>query len=81
MENWLYATAASTGTIARRYPFNYQQSMGAFDTNHPSLGGEVSTQITEQIARGFYRRWTTYMRGGDWNELLGLPAGNRQAAE
>ena len=22
MENWLYATKASTGTIARRYPFN-----------------------------------------------------------
>ena len=28
MENWQYATAASRGTIARRYPFNYQLSMG-----------------------------------------------------
>ena len=80
MENWLYATAASTGTVARRYPFNYQQSMGKFTTDHP-LGGEVSVQVTEQIARGFYRRWTSYMQGGDWNELLGAPAGNRQAAE
>ena len=43
MENWLYATAASTGTVARRYPFNYQQSMGAYSTDHPMLGGEVST--------------------------------------
>jgi hypothetical protein len=80
MENWLYATAASTGTVARRYPFNYQQSMGAYVTDH-HLGGEVSTQVTEQIARGFYCRWSSYMKGGDWNELLGLPAGNWQAAE
>ena len=29
MENWNYATAASNGTIARRYPYNYQQSMHA----------------------------------------------------
>jgi hypothetical protein len=54
--------------------------MGAYVTDHP-LGGEVSTQVTEQIARGFYRRWTSYMQGGDWHELLGSPAGNRQAAE
>ena len=27
MENWLYATAASKGTIAKRYPLNYQMSM------------------------------------------------------
>jgi hypothetical protein len=81
MENWLYATAASTGTVARRYPFNYQQSMGAYTSDHPVLGGDVSTQVTEQIARGFYKRWATYMHDGDWNELLGSPAGNRQAAE
>ncbi len=54
MENWLYATSASTGTVARRYPFNYQQSMNAYTTDH-QLGGQVSTQITEQIARGFYQ--------------------------
>ena len=80
MENWLYATAASTGTVARRYPFNYQQSMGAYVSDHP-LGGDVSTQVTEQIARGFYRRWSSYMQGGGWHELLGSPAGNREAAE
>ena len=81
LENWLYATAASTGTVARRYPFNYQQSMGAYVSDHPVLGGDVSTQVTEQIARGFYRRWSSYMQGGDWNELLGSPVSNRQAAE
>jgi phenylpropionate dioxygenase-like ring-hydroxylating dioxygenase large terminal subunit len=28
MENWNYAHAASRGTIARRYPYNYAQGMG-----------------------------------------------------
>ena len=80
IENWLYATSASTGTIARRYPFNYQQSMGAYTTDHP-LGGELSLQVTEQIARGFYRRWASYMRDADWGELLGLSGASREAAE
>ena len=42
MENWLYATAASTGTVARRYPFNYQQSIGAMSRPCDPLGGNVS---------------------------------------
>jgi hypothetical protein len=79
MENWLYATAASTGTIARRYPFNYQQSLNAFTTEHP-LGGELSTQVTEHIARGFYKRWTSYLDDAEWDELLGNDK-HRQAAE
>jgi len=71
MENWLYATAASKGTIARRYPFNYQQSMNVTKIDDP-LPGEVSTQTTEHIARGFYRRWNSYMNGASWDTLLGL---------
>jgi phenylpropionate dioxygenase-like ring-hydroxylating dioxygenase large terminal subunit len=70
MENWLYATSASTGTVARRYPFNYQQSMGKVTLNDP-VPGEVSTQYTEHIARAFYRRWSSYLEGADWAELLG----------
>ena len=58
------------GTIARRYPFNYQQSLGAWTREH-ALGGTVSLQVTEEIARGYYRRWKSYMGGGDWDELLG----------
>ena len=81
-EGWLYATEASRGTIARRYPFNYQQSMGAEHLNEP-VPGEVSTQISEHIARGFYKRWGTYMGGGNWDALLGRddPRFTRQAAE
>ena len=38
------------GTIARRYPFNYQQSLGAWTREHAPLGGTVSLQVTEEIA-------------------------------
>lgn len=70
MENWNYSTAASRGTIARRYPYNYQQSMHATRHDGP-VPGAVSTQISEQNARGFYRRWLSYVEGKDWDVLLG----------
>jgi len=70
MENWLYATRASTGTIARRHPFNYAQSIGKFTQDGP-VPGDVSFQITEQNARNYYQRWATYIDGADWNVLLG----------
>jgi len=73
MENWNYATAASRGTIARRYPYNYQQSMGATRQDDP-VPGTVSLQITEQNARNFYRRWTSYLKGESWDHLLGTQA-------
>ncbi len=69
MENWLYATRASTGTVARRYPFNYQQSLHATRRDDP-VPGEVSTQVSEHIARGFYRSWSTYMKGSSWDEIM-----------
>lgn len=75
LENWLYATRASMGTIARRYNFNYQQSMNAASL-HPmvhgvKVRGEVSTQVTEHIARGFYRRWADYLDDAPWDVLTG----------
>ena len=63
LENWNYATAASKGTIARRYPYNYQQSMHAFRQDDP-VPGAVSLQITEQNARNFYRHWGECMKAG-----------------
>jgi phenylpropionate dioxygenase-like ring-hydroxylating dioxygenase large terminal subunit len=62
IENWNYATAASRGTIARRYPYNYQQSLNASKMGDP-VPGQVSMQITEQNPRGFYRRWAEYVSG------------------
>lgn len=79
IENWLYATAASSGTIARRYPFNYQQSLNVAKMNDP-VPGEVSTQISEHIARGFYRRWASYLKDASWDELLGKSDANGHSA-
>jgi phenylpropionate dioxygenase-like ring-hydroxylating dioxygenase large terminal subunit len=79
MENWLYATAASKGTIARRYPFNYQMSMGACRTDDP-IPGDVSLQMTDQMQRNYYRAYAAYLDGAPWHTLLGrLPM--RTAAE
>ena len=72
-------TAASSGTIARRYPFNYQQSMGAYRTNDP-IPGDVSLQITEQSARNYYRTYARYLKGDDWDSLLGRDIAPTRAA-
>jgi phenylpropionate dioxygenase-like ring-hydroxylating dioxygenase large terminal subunit len=75
MENWLYATNASMGTIARRYNFNYAQSLGASEldpvVNGIKIRGDVSQQVTEHMAVGFYRRWAQYLDQEPWDVLLG----------
>ena len=77
MENWNYATIGARGPIARRYPFNYQQSMGMIDVSFPTAG-RVSTQISEENARQYYRNWANYMRGADWEQLYKHKPGNRE---
>jgi Ring hydroxylating alpha subunit (catalytic domain) len=87
MENWLYATASSQGTIARRHPFNYQQSIGAYKTSDKQagdlLGGDVATKITEQNARNYYQVYARYLKGDAWDSLLGRStrSTHRAAAE
>ena len=81
MENWDYATQASKGVIAQRYPYNYQQGLGteglsdldrAVQSNH-AIAGEVN-------ARAFYRRWAEFVDGVPWPELVEL-AGSDDRAE
>ena len=67
------------GTIARRYPFDYQASMGAYKTNDPIPGG-VSLQITDQTPRNYYRVYARYLKGEAWDSLLGHER-LREAAE
>uniref|UniRef100_A0A2A4Z708 Aromatic ring-hydroxylating dioxygenase subunit alpha n=1 Tax=OCS116 cluster bacterium TaxID=2030921 RepID=A0A2A4Z708_9PROT len=75
MENWLYATNASMGVIARRHDFNYMQSMHTSERNPIVNGleikGDVNLQVTEHMALGFYRRWAQYLDGAGWDVLLG----------
>ena len=69
MENWNYASAASKGVIARRYPYNYQMGMGYEGSDVP-LPGLVTPNITEQNQRNFYKRWAEYMDADNWEDLL-----------
>jgi len=77
MENWNYAHAASRGTIARRYPYNYEMGLGretlAFEDHGLKLPGVISdvtqANASEQNQRAFYRRWRQFMEAGSWAEL------------
>ena len=89
MENWNYAHAASRGTIARRYPYNYDQGSGTAVTNYEYQGlrvpGEVidltESQSSEQPMRNFYRRWAEFMEADDWSRLATWRGSERKAAE
>jgi hypothetical protein len=61
MENWNYATAASRGTIARRYPYNYQLSLHAIHGDEGESESK-SPQETEENQRNFFRKWLGYMQ-------------------
>ena len=60
----------SRGVIAKRYPYNYAQSLGKVEAGG-SVAGNVSLQVSEENPRQFYRRWRDYMNGADWDTLLG----------
>jgi hypothetical protein len=77
MENWNYAHAASRGTIARRYPYNYSQGLG-FEQRHYTYQGltipGMVTDLTEAKSsednlRNFYRRWAAFMDAPSWDDL------------
>ncbi len=61
MENWNYASVASRGTIARRYPYNYEMGIGQ---EYPDYGlpGVITDRVSEQNQRGFYQRWAELMK-------------------
>jgi phenylpropionate dioxygenase-like ring-hydroxylating dioxygenase large terminal subunit len=65
MENWNYATAASKGAIARRYPYNYEMGLGVGNP-HDEVPGLVTQGPSEQGQRGFYQRWVEFMEGRPW---------------
>ena len=62
MENWNFATTASNGFIARKYPYNYMAGLGA-ECPNPMIPHSISssTPHAESNARSFYKRWSRYM--------------------
>ncbi|MCI2418393.1 aromatic ring-hydroxylating dioxygenase subunit alpha [Saccharopolyspora sp. K220] len=80
MENWDYATEASRGVVARRYPYNYQQGLG--DEQSSELHGAVHSHHAiagEVNARAFYRRWAEFTDGLPWSELTELAEQDERA--
>ena len=77
MENWNYAHAASRGTIARRYPYTYEQGMGFEQTNFRCHGIDfpgvvmdlTEAKSSEQNLRNFYARWQQFMDADNWDQL------------
>jgi hypothetical protein len=79
MENWNYATSASAGMEAGRYPYNYQMGLG-YEQQAPDLTDAVfTTAVTEQNQRIFYQRWAQYMAANDGDALH--PDGNSNLAD
>jgi len=78
MENWNYASAASKGVIARRYPYNYQMGLG-YEGMHEAVPGVVTMGISEQNQRGFYQRWAACMDATSWTDLAPSGVGTRSA--
>src|SRR5437764_7272266 len=77
MENWNYAHAASRGTIARRYPYSYEQGLG-FETERYEWQGLhipgtvmdiTEAKSSEHNLRNLYRRWVEFMAADSWDEL------------
>ena len=77
MENWNYAHAASRGTIARRYPYSYEQGLGyekaSYELDGLRFPGSVmditEAKSSEHNLRNLYRRWAQFMEAEDWGAL------------
>jgi phenylpropionate dioxygenase-like ring-hydroxylating dioxygenase large terminal subunit len=88
MENWNYAHAASRGTIARRYPYNYEQGLGQEVENYEfdrfRVPGTVldltEAKSSEHNLRNLYRRWAEFMEAPSWVELASWRRPARAAA-
>ncbi len=59
-ENWGQCTISSSGTIGRRYPFNYQLKLG-HEQHDEELPGTLAPAPSEVNQRGFYSFWSSMM--------------------
>lgn len=68
MENWLYAHEGSRGSVASRYPFNYEMGIGYEKRNWPvpwfGPNVQVTEGITEQNQRSYFEHWAKVMDDG-----------------
>jgi phenylpropionate dioxygenase-like ring-hydroxylating dioxygenase large terminal subunit len=71
LENWASATQASLGSVARNYPYNYQQGLGHSEPCD-LLPGAVwcGVRVTEQNQLIWLKRWAEFMEGRNWDQLM-----------
>jgi hypothetical protein len=69
MENWNYATPASKGTIARRYPYNYQMGLGHEYVDPSVAPGRLAPHKSEQGQRNRFARWLEFMQAASWEDI------------
>jgi hypothetical protein len=70
MENWNYATAASRGTIARRYPYNNSLRIGQVEPAANLSMAWWAPTPSEHTQRGFYKRWSEFMDSSSWDQMM-----------
>ena len=69
MENWNYASSASSGTIARRLPYPFKAGLGYDHTDDRVPGMTLNRGIAEENQRSRLYRWLDFMEAGSWDEL------------
>jgi phenylpropionate dioxygenase-like ring-hydroxylating dioxygenase large terminal subunit len=69
MENWNYASAASSGTMARRLPYNFTAGVGHDFEDERVPGMTLNFGIAEENQRSRLSRWIDFMQAGSWDEL------------
>lgn len=75
-ENWNYASAASKGAIARRYPYNYQLGFDQEALDLP-IPGVVTPVLSEHGQRIRFDRWLEFMEAASWDDIYPKRPGRR----
>jgi hypothetical protein len=70
-ENWGLSTVGTMGTVIRRYPLNYQMSLGHGRVTIEEGGPPfvASNNWTEHGQRWHYQNWAVWMSAVDWSEI------------
>jgi 3-phenylpropionate/trans-cinnamate dioxygenase alpha subunit len=68
-ENWDQCTVSSSGTVGRRYPFNFRLGIG-HERRDEELPGLISSSPSETNQIGFYDFWADLMSSERWADVL-----------
>jgi 3-phenylpropionate/trans-cinnamate dioxygenase alpha subunit len=60
-ENWSEIQKVMRGAVQKRHDFNYEMGLGHSTEDDPDYRGRTSHVMSEEAARGFYRRYAQLM--------------------